>query len=154
MDGHRRSSGLTVVDGDGHVVEPPDLWQSRMDASRWGDWIPRVDPGDGTLYVGGEVRGGGPETLERVSALSGIPLAEVQAGFEQTAASLSRRGGFDPTARLEDMARDGLDAAVIYPTSGLFFAPLDPIAAVRNPEFALDCQRAYNDWLAEYCDAA
>jgi predicted TIM-barrel fold metal-dependent hydrolase len=154
MDGHQRSSGLRVIDGDGHVVEPPDLWQSRMDRSRWGDWIPHVDPADGTLYVGGEVRGGGPETLRRVSALSGIPLADVEAGFEQTAASLSRRGGFDPRARLEDMDRDGLDAAVIYPTSGLFFAPLDPIAAVRNPEFALDCQRAYNDWLAEYCDAA
>jgi uncharacterized protein len=154
MDRRQPSSDLTIVDGDGHVVEPPDLWEARMDADRWGDWIPHVDLEDGTIYVGGEVRGGGPASLERVSALSGIPLSHVEAGFEQTTASLARPGGFDPAARLEDMDRDGLDAVVIYPTAGLFFGPLDPIAAIRDVEFVLACQRAYNDWLAEFCGAA
>ena len=32
--------GTLVVDGDGHVMEPEDLWTARMDAERWGDWIP------------------------------------------------------------------------------------------------------------------
>ena len=30
-----------VVDGDGHIMEPDDLWTDRMDHDRWGDWIPR-----------------------------------------------------------------------------------------------------------------
>lgn len=29
-----------VIDADGHTFEPPDLWVDRMDADRWGDWIP------------------------------------------------------------------------------------------------------------------
>src|SRR5438067_340360 len=36
-------SGLAeypIVDGDGHVMEPDDLWLERMDKKRWGDWIP------------------------------------------------------------------------------------------------------------------
>jgi predicted TIM-barrel fold metal-dependent hydrolase len=36
----------------------------------------------------------------------------------------------------------------------MFFGPNDPIPGLRNPEFVHDCQRAYNDWLAEYCQAA
>ena len=30
-----------VVDADGHTMEPDDLWSTRMDQKRWGDWIPR-----------------------------------------------------------------------------------------------------------------
>ena len=26
----------TVIDGDGHVMEPPDLWSSRMDSGEMG----------------------------------------------------------------------------------------------------------------------
>ena len=53
-----------MVDGDGHVFEPDDCWTDRMDAAKWGDWIPRKVVEDEvyeTIYVGGEVRGGGRE---------------------------------------------------------------------------------------------
>ena len=51
-----------VIDGDGHVMEPRDLWTRRMDPARWGDWIPRtetVEPYYDVMYAGGEVRSGG-----------------------------------------------------------------------------------------------
>ena len=48
-----------VVDGDGHVVEPPDTWAARMDRARWGDLIPRhveqFAPGAEAWFVGGEL---------------------------------------------------------------------------------------------------
>ena len=34
--------GELVIDGDGHVMEPPDLWSTRMDEARWGDWTSAV----------------------------------------------------------------------------------------------------------------
>ena len=34
-------SDIPIVDVDTHVVEPPDLWTSRM-SSRWGDLVPHV----------------------------------------------------------------------------------------------------------------
>src|SRR5262249_4450363 len=56
-------------------------------------------------------------------------------------------------ARVADMDRDGIDVAVLYPSTALFFGPDDPIDAFHDVEFVLACQRAYNDWVAEYCAA-
>jgi predicted TIM-barrel fold metal-dependent hydrolase len=49
---------------------------------------------------------------------------------------------------------EGIDIAVLYPTMGLLFGPLDPIPAIQDPQFVLACQRAYNDWVGEYCRSA
>lgn len=60
----------------------------------------------------------------------------------------SRPGGWDPEARLRDMAVDGVVAEVLYPTSAT--------GIYRKPDHELQeafC-RAYNDWLIEYCSAA
>lgn len=55
--------------------------------------------------------------------------------------------GFDAPSYLRAMDRQGIDAAVLYPSLGLFvpFLPeLDATASARA------C-RAYNDWIAQYC---
>ncbi|HLG66530.1 MAG TPA: amidohydrolase family protein [Acidimicrobiales bacterium] len=145
--------GLLAVDADGHVMEPTDLWWSRMDHERWGDWVPHTDPATGVGYVGGEVRSGGAATLQRAAELTGIPVAEIVDALAVTQQSLGRAGGYDPRARLEDMDRAGIDAAVLYPSTALFYGPNDPIAALHDPAFVLACQQAYNDWLVEYCRA-
>ena len=56
-----------------------------------------------------------------------------------------RRGGFDPHARIADLDLDGIDAAFLYPSLGLFSG------AVKDPELAAAMCRAYNRWLADYC---
>jgi predicted TIM-barrel fold metal-dependent hydrolase len=33
----------------------------------------------------------------------------------------------------------------------MFFGPCDEIPALRDVAFVADCQRAYNDWLADFC---
>jgi hypothetical protein len=55
------ASAPLVVDADGHTYEPDDLWVEHMDATRWGDWIPRKVLEDEIYeiyYVGGRIRGG------------------------------------------------------------------------------------------------
>lgn len=143
--------GVKVIDGDGHVMEPPDLWSARMDNGKWGDWIPHADADTGTRYIGGEVRSGGAASLRRASELSGVPFDKIADNVKKVGASLNRPGGYDPVARLEDMDEAGIDVSVLYPSSAMFFGPLDPIRALHNPEFVRDCQRAYNTWLAEFC---
>ena len=56
-----------------------------------------------------------------------------------------RKGGFDPHARIPDMDLDGIDAAYLYPSIGLF------AGAVEDPRLAAAICRAYNRWLADYC---
>ena len=54
---------------------------------------------------------------------------------------------FDAPSYLRGMDRQGIDAAVLFPSQGLFVPFL--------PEFDVDASanacRAYNDWIAEYC---
>ena len=68
-----------VVDADGHTYEPDDLWVERMDATRWGDWIPRKVVEDEvyeTYYLGGRVRGGGRELQDQMAAAVGMTPRE------------------------------------------------------------------------------
>jgi predicted TIM-barrel fold metal-dependent hydrolase len=144
--------GQRVVDADGHVFEPDDLWTARMDAKRWGDWIPRRVTEDDCydiVYVGGVVRGGGHELQDAMAAAVGMTAQE----FHDLTISLYRDGGKEPKARLADMDGDGIDISVLYPSQGMFFGPCDPIDALHNVDFVADCQRAYNEWLAEFCSA-
>ena len=141
-----------VVDADGHTYEPDDLWVERMDAARWGDWIPRKVVEDDIYeiyYVGGRVRGGGRELQDQMAAAVGMTP---RAFFDLTQ-SLRVPGGSDPHARIIDMDADGIDAAVLYPSQAMFFGPCDPIEALHDPEFVTACIRAYNDWVSEYCAA-
>jgi predicted TIM-barrel fold metal-dependent hydrolase len=141
---------MLVVDADGHITEPADLWTARMDREVWGDLIPykeHVLDAYETTYFGGQVAVGGKDAIDRLCAKLGITPQERYDLLEQ----LRLPGGSDPAARLADMDRDGIDAAVLYPSQALFFGPLSPIAALRDTAFVAACQAAYNDWIAEYC---
>ena len=62
----------------------------------------------------------------------------------------AREGGWDPVARLKDMAADGISAEVLYPTltKDIF------LHQGHDPELAEDSARVYNDWMIEYCQEA
>src|SRR5262245_18447614 len=144
-------SEIRIIDGDGHTVEPPDLWTARMDRGRWGDWIPRQENEDGleTWFVGGVCRAGSKVVLDDVAAQYGMTAEDL----EHLLDSLRRPGGYDPHECTRDMDIEGMEAAVVYPSKALFFGPLDPIEALRDVAFVADCLRAYNDWAAEFCAA-
>jgi predicted TIM-barrel fold metal-dependent hydrolase len=74
-----------------------------------------------------------------VGARQGVVSAEMMS-YEE-----GRPGGFDPHKRIPDMDLDGIDAAFLYPSMGLF------AGAVHDPQLASALCRAYNRWLADYC---
>ncbi|HEY2107026.1 MAG TPA: amidohydrolase family protein [Candidatus Binataceae bacterium] len=137
-----------VIDGDGHVMEPATLWAERMDHKKWGDLIPRLVSQEEGVWVGNTCRGGGLKVMKKLADDRGMTLEELMA---PTAKMIAEAGGFDPHERIKVMDRDGMDAAIIYPSTALFFGPVDPIEAFHNDEFVLDCQRAYNEWLSDFC---
>lgn len=139
-----------IVDADGHVFEPHDLWVNRMDAKRWGDDIPRYVPEDDdgieSWYFGG------------VQRFHGTGIFGCSAGFdpdELIARSWKytegHAAGWDPVERVRVLDEEGIDLSILYPTMAILFGPLDEIPIIRDPEFVLACQRAYNDWVADYC---
>jgi predicted TIM-barrel fold metal-dependent hydrolase len=129
-----------VVDADGHVVEPISAWEGLPEEHR--PRITRDERGYEHVVVGEE------EVLVAPLGTLATPgqRFDDQSRFRSLEEALP--GGSDPKARLCDMDSEGIDAAVLYPSIGLYFWALeDPVAAVA-------IARAYNDWLASYCDAA
>ncbi len=60
-----------------------------------------------------------------------------------------RAGGWDPRARLKDMAADGICAEVLYPTRGK-----DMYRQDGGSELAEASARVYNDWMIDFCREA
>src|SRR5437870_10964587 len=96
--------------------------------------------GKDRLNIDGKVVGG-PRGL---GFLGGIGLRDGRAS-ENMKYTEGRRGGFDPHERIKDMDLDGIDAAFLYPSIGLFSGP------VTEPSLAAAMCRAYSRWLADYC---
>ncbi|MGE0386335.1 MAG: amidohydrolase family protein [Gammaproteobacteria bacterium] len=116
-----------TVSVDCHVVEPLDLWSTRID-HRFRDRLPRVQTIDGKKFM--VVEG---HKNQRI----------VDFTLEGDALERSQRGSHDIAERLRDHRRDGIDAEVTFPTRGLvcFVTP--------DPEFQMAQARVYNDWLHE-----
>src|SRR5262245_60882349 len=138
-----------LVDADGHVLEPPDLWPRYVDP-QWRGRAIRVRRGaDGrdTLEIDGR-----PARLTTPEMLGG--LGGMGHTLEELAtATLSGRyaenvpaAAVDPAARLALLDREGLSHAVLYPTLGLQWE-----AEVPDAAYALAHARAYNRWIEEFC---
>jgi predicted TIM-barrel fold metal-dependent hydrolase len=151
-----------VIDADGHVLEPADLWERYIDPE-FRDGCPALlhtDDGSELLRIEGD------RIVDYRKSGSIAQGAELQpwrfgnsgafgAGRRMTSAELAqlnnlpyesgRPGGFDPHARVVDMDAEGIDVAFLYPTIGLF------LGAIADPDRAAAASRAYNRWLAEYC---
>ena len=129
----RTGVDYNLIDADAHMTEPGDLW-NRVDKP-FRDRVPQIvdgyngRPGMFLVFEGRAIKLMGEEERGAVRH------------FE-------RPGGWDPGERLKDMAIDGLSAAVLYTTTGLFiFSTVD--AALQE-----QCFRVYNDWLADYVSYA
>ncbi|MCZ6876354.1 MAG: amidohydrolase family protein, partial [bacterium] len=131
-----------VIDSDGHILEPLDLWDNYLDPAyrdRAPQWFVDTD-GKERMLVEGRVLGG-PKGLGLLGAIG----ARDDADLNNMRYEDGRKGGFDPHARIPDMDLDGIDAAFLYPSVGLF------AGAVTEPQLAAAMCRAYNRWLADYC---
>jgi predicted TIM-barrel fold metal-dependent hydrolase len=134
-----------VIDADGHVLEPVDLWDKYIDPA-YRDRAPRMiidTDGKERLLVEGQVLG----SSKGFNVVGAIGSREGTVDEATVTYADGRPGGFDPHARIPDMDLDGIDAAFLYPSVGLFSG------AVKDPGLAAAMCRAYNRWLADYCRA-
>src|SRR5437867_3188535 len=119
-------SDYLMVDADTHMIEPRDLWTVRTE-KKFRDRAPYVvhNPQslEGDYWI--------IEGMNPVSAVGGGFLGAFRdpKKFEEfiktTQVEELRPGGWDPAARLADMAVDGVGAGIGYPTSA---APLFSLA--------------------------
>jgi predicted TIM-barrel fold metal-dependent hydrolase len=137
-----------AVDADGHILEDAGLWERYLEP-RYRDRAMRLardEQGLEFLEIDGRsskyVRRGLPASL-------GGMLKDVENVIPSPAntyASCAAFGAMDAKERVERLAREGLDAAFLYPTLGVLWE-----AECEDVELAQAYTRAYNRWVADFC---
>lgn len=136
-----------VISVDDHIIEPPDVWTSRL-ASKHRAAAPHVernDDGEFWVYEGRRYATWG------LTAAAGRDKEDFSP-FPITYDEM-RPSCYDPKARLADMDRDHVLAQGTFPSfprlAGQVFYEGD------DRDLALECIRAYNDFvLDQWCAAA
>jgi predicted TIM-barrel fold metal-dependent hydrolase len=133
----------TVVSVDDHVVEPPDVFVSRVPAE-YRDSAPRiVELDDGSQVWEFEGRRYANIGLSAVVGRAREDYDNEPARFDEM-----RPGCFDPHARVLDMDINGIAASLNFPSMIAGFAGLK-FANTADPNLGLACVRAWNDWIFE-----
>ncbi|MGE4605460.1 MAG: amidohydrolase family protein [Myxococcota bacterium] len=133
-----------VIDIDTHITEPADVFTARV-SKKWGDRVPHIKRmGDRDIWLIGD-------------QLIGMPGAYSMAGHTGTPPDFRNSyddippAMFDAKARLAFMDEEGIWASVLYPNVGGFGA--GSFLKIGEPELMIECVRAYNDFLLEWCRA-
>lgn len=109
--------------GDSHVLEPADVWTSRLPAAL-GARAPRTEKGERheTVYVDGQ------SVFRTLNAFAEGGRAP---------------GAFDLQQRLRDLDNEGVVNQVLFPSAGLW------TYRITDPKLWRECAAAYNDWILE-----
>ena len=132
---------MRVISADSHMMEPADLWETRLD-SKFRDRAPKViksESGKGYLFIAPGVR---PFPVAGGFGIgkSGEELKEhLKKGYEA-----ARPSGWDPAERIKDQDIDGVQAEVIYTTLGM------PLFGLDDDELRRACFAVYNDWVGQF----
>jgi predicted TIM-barrel fold metal-dependent hydrolase len=137
---------FAVADVDAHIIEPADLWTSRV-PSKWGDLVPHVRwhdrRGEDYWYIGNrKLYGVGAFAQARWPQFPPSHPPTLDEAFE---------AAVDPKARLAYMDEVGVYYQVLYPNILGFHSHV--FLNEMPHELATECVRAYNDWLTEFCEA-
>jgi predicted TIM-barrel fold metal-dependent hydrolase len=151
----------SIIDVDAHVVEPADVWSSRLPA-RYREVGPRINylPAgevklDGSMYI--EAPGTeGPDvawwfyedrkySIKRSIAASGFPRDEIT--MQGVTYEEIRPGCYKQADRIADNLANGVEAQMCYPNYPRFCGQI--FLWGKDKELSLLCVRAYNDWMVE-----
>ena len=158
-----------VIDCDGHILEPPDLWEKYLDP-KYRDRAMRIRVGDDRFeYLEidgkrakmtapgllGSLGGMGKRVEEarrlredamRGGAIRPQDVRAVQPQPEDTYLKGAAFGTMVMKERLQLLDQEGMQKALLYPTIGLLWE-----AELFDAELSSAYCRAYNRWIADFC---
>ena len=141
---------IPTIDADGHIMEPPDLWENYLEP-KYRDRALRLKiDEDGVEYLevdrkksfgtyGGLAQLGGqgrPEFNARANTPGQITYVEA-----------TPPGAVDPHERIKVMDADRIDVAFLYPSLGICWEQ-----ECEDPQLAAAYCRAYNNWMFDFCE--
>jgi uncharacterized protein len=148
--------GLRFVDCDMHIMEPPDLFEKYLDPkfrsrvlvpvgadgrARRGMIIIDDQPNSMDAELQQHRKRSRPGTTHSSQPLSGSRLADTGR------LDFAIQRDYDAEAQVMGMEIEGVDIAVLFPTTGLSLIARDHM----DPQLSLALCQAYNNWIHEFC---
>ena len=143
-----------VFDADSHVVEPPQLWSDYLEPEYRTLGKQALWREEGTINSYLKINGKISRDIENPNiprhaiwrpGMTWDSVGELDPNVPHAA----NEGASDPQARLRDMDEMGVEQTFLYPT---WFA--EGFHLVEDPDTAYALARAYNDWIADFCQAS
>ena len=154
--------GLRFVDSDMHVMEPPGIFEKYLDP-KFRERITTPVDSDGRPRRGYLMIDGLPMSMDRdlqqhrkpTSSAAISPLTKAFGTAQLSGARLTREGhldfaiqrDYDAEAQVMAMEIEGVDIAVLFPTTGLNVIARNNL----DPHLSLALSQAYNNWIHEFC---
>jgi predicted TIM-barrel fold metal-dependent hydrolase len=135
-----------TIDADGHVLEPPDLWENYLEA-RYKPRALRIKVDDeGFEYLEIDQKPSQRTVKGTLGILGAMGDKDLRPRPDRRYKDNIPFGASDPVQRLSLLDQENLDASLLYPTIGLLWE-----VEVTDPEISLAYARAYNRWIADFC---
>jgi predicted TIM-barrel fold metal-dependent hydrolase len=144
-----------IISVDDHVLEPPDLWSSRLPA-RFLERGPRI--------IRKKLRREGTDVVEAEDGrwgdvwyyddlVSPLLMLSAAVGFDHLSFGFTtfdevRPGAWKQVERLEDMDADHIDVSICFPNTLPRFCG-QTFLEREDKQLALLCVEAYNDWMID-----
>ncbi len=140
-----------AVDADGHLLEPPDMWERYIEP-RHRDLamsIRKDDAGREYLDLGGRpskiIRNDYPAGIGAMDRVGGIVYErEIQTGSPYL--DNAPLGAMDPKERLQRLDLENIERVVLYPSLSVLW-----VAEVEDESVVQPNLRAYNRWIVDFC---
>ncbi len=139
------------IDADGHVLEPPDLWERYLEPRHRARAlrIRKDEQGLEYLEIDGRpsklIRKGMPAGLGAMDRRGGI-VYEREAKTGLAYVDNAPLGAMDPAERLERLDQENLERVFLYPTLSVLW-----VAECEDEEITQAYLRAYNRWIVDFC---
>jgi len=137
-------NGYWVLDSDLHLMEPPDLYERYLGPA-YRHRAPRATYQRPGHYAGWVLEGQLiPPWIRNSEVLQANEELDRQS---QRVMAEGWACQFDAASSLRAMDAEGIDVAVMFRTSASMLVSMDSL----EPDYALALCRAFNNWVADYC---
>ncbi len=135
-----------TIDADGHILEPPDLWETYLEE----EYKPRalrigVDD-EGYEYLEIDQQPSKRSRRGSLGLLGAMGDEDMRPRPDRRYADNMPFGSADPEERVALLDQENLAATLLYPTLGLLWE-----VELTDPSLSLAYCRAYNRWIADFC---
>lgn len=136
-----------LLSSDSHIIEPPDLWISRVPV-KYRDIAPKVERIEGNdwwIYKGKKIGSVSGRKKRSGGTFGDMPINSRGAVLTHSVFEDVTPAAYEPDLYLEENLKDGVVGMVIRPTQGI------TNYCINDAQLFSEICKAYNDWMIEFC---